>query len=380
MMRFYGYSVFYLFILSIVIFIPKKVSAQVGGMDAEFAGGGARALAMGGSFIALADDATATEFNPAGLWQLRTPEIAAQSIYTMRNNEYGIVRLNQGELDVFFEEEEDRYFVPSFLSFVYPTQNLTLGISEFTNVYFDRTRVDPVNEILPQSSKGQIYEQARNYTYGFTLARGITDNLTVGGTLRYNTFSFDLETDDPNENRSFDSGAFSANIGLILRVHPQIRLGCVYKSTQNLEGNYGEDHIDTKLPDTLGAGVAYLPNKWWRILLDVDHIWWSKFEPNPDDYFEKENVWRYHLGAEWYVGKIKETGIFLRGGYFYEDSNAFKYTGTNPLTKKLSSNRDPINHYTVGLGLARQQYQLDLGCDFADDSSVDFIASMVCYF
>ena len=57
-------------------------AAQLGGMNAEFAGAGARALAMGGAFIALADDATAAESNPAGLWKLRRPELAMQMVYS----------------------------------------------------------------------------------------------------------------------------------------------------------------------------------------------------------------------------------------------------------------------------------------------------------
>jgi long-subunit fatty acid transport protein len=39
-------------------------------------GSGARAMGMGGSFISIADDATAASWNPAGLIQLRKPEIA----------------------------------------------------------------------------------------------------------------------------------------------------------------------------------------------------------------------------------------------------------------------------------------------------------------
>jgi len=39
-------------------------------------GSGARALGMGGAFIAIADDATAASWNPAGLFQLKKPEIS----------------------------------------------------------------------------------------------------------------------------------------------------------------------------------------------------------------------------------------------------------------------------------------------------------------
>src|SRR5512135_2157109 len=40
-------------------------------------GAGARASGMGGAFIAVADDGTASSFNPAGLAQLRRSELAA---------------------------------------------------------------------------------------------------------------------------------------------------------------------------------------------------------------------------------------------------------------------------------------------------------------
>src|SRR3979411_1754818 len=39
-------------------------------------GAGARGLGMGGAFIAVADDGTASSFNPAGLAQLRRTELA----------------------------------------------------------------------------------------------------------------------------------------------------------------------------------------------------------------------------------------------------------------------------------------------------------------
>src|SRR5438477_7018998 len=40
-------------------------------------GSGARALGMGGAFLARADDATAASWNPAGLSYLRLPELSA---------------------------------------------------------------------------------------------------------------------------------------------------------------------------------------------------------------------------------------------------------------------------------------------------------------
>jgi len=50
-------------------------------------GSGARALGMGGAFIAIADDATAASWNPGGLIQLETPEISVVGTYFNRTED-----------------------------------------------------------------------------------------------------------------------------------------------------------------------------------------------------------------------------------------------------------------------------------------------------
>jgi long-chain fatty acid transport protein len=51
-------------------------------------GSGARALGMGGAFIAIADDATAAAWNPAGLIQLELPEISVVGAWAQKNNDF----------------------------------------------------------------------------------------------------------------------------------------------------------------------------------------------------------------------------------------------------------------------------------------------------
>ncbi|MCD6353392.1 MAG: hypothetical protein J7M06_04190, partial [Proteobacteria bacterium] len=53
------------------IFSSIKISSTLNPV-----GSGARAMGMGGAFIAVADDATAASWNPAGLIQLETPEVS----------------------------------------------------------------------------------------------------------------------------------------------------------------------------------------------------------------------------------------------------------------------------------------------------------------
>ncbi|MGA6924948.1 MAG: outer membrane protein transport protein, partial [Desulfosarcina sp.] len=51
-------------------------------------GSGARAMGMGGTFIAIADDATAASWNPAGLVQLERPEVSIVGDYYWRTESY----------------------------------------------------------------------------------------------------------------------------------------------------------------------------------------------------------------------------------------------------------------------------------------------------
>src|SRR4029453_506818 len=56
------------------------------GFQFNFNNPGARALGMGGAFVAVADDATAVVANPAGLTLLQRPEISAQYKHTRLRN------------------------------------------------------------------------------------------------------------------------------------------------------------------------------------------------------------------------------------------------------------------------------------------------------
>lgn len=356
------------------------VWAQIGGMNAEFAGGGARALAMGGAFIALADDATAVEFNPAGLWQLRRPEFAIQGIYTRDKHEDLLLGTSIEQGTVLFRDNEDVYWIPSFASLVWPTQHIVIGISEFTNILYEREYCDLARDpVTGGIGKVRIGERAENYAFGLTAAsRLISEQLSVGATLRYNVFRYEYDDGTSGGKETFSDESPSFNLGLRWEAHRYFSVGAVYKSTQKLEGHFGGREVDTELPDTLGFGCALVPSDDWRVLFDVDRIEWSKFDGDPSDPIERDDVWRYHFGTEWCAGAWGDTGVFLRGGYLYEESNALR--SDDPFLRDFFTGLDPVDHYTFGVGFARPRYQVDLGVDLTEDKGQDYIASLVWYF
>ena len=91
--RFFNFT-FVLSILSTLCFSSAAVLAQpapdkvISTSSPNPVGSGARAIGMGGAFIAVADDATAASWNPAGLTQLKKPEISFALSYFRRRDDF----------------------------------------------------------------------------------------------------------------------------------------------------------------------------------------------------------------------------------------------------------------------------------------------------
>jgi long-subunit fatty acid transport protein len=107
------------------------------GIQFDFSLPGARSLAMGGAFVALADDATAAYSNPAGLVILSRPELSAEGrgwnfLTSMPSygHAFGPPR-NEGADNVAGLVDQDftsRARGPAFLSFVYPAERFSFAV------------------------------------------------------------------------------------------------------------------------------------------------------------------------------------------------------------------------------------------------------------
>jgi hypothetical protein len=103
--RFFVHSYIKRILLGLLIFIPCTAmyagSFGVGKYAGEFIsiGVGARALGMGGAYVAMANDVTAGYWNPAGLSRIMYPEIALmhdERFGSLINYDYGAVAIPYG--------------------------------------------------------------------------------------------------------------------------------------------------------------------------------------------------------------------------------------------------------------------------------------------
>jgi len=117
---------------------------------------GARAIALGGAFIGLADDATAVESNPAGLTTLAAPEISNEFQYLTYTINQMYENLSD-ETDITRKEFEDSVLSPSFASIVYPYKRFVFSLYRQELVHYKmsyRTNTEPI--IIRGSDNFQI--------------------------------------------------------------------------------------------------------------------------------------------------------------------------------------------------------------------------------
>lgn len=173
------------------------------GIQFDFALPGARSVGMAGAFVAIADDATASQANPAGLTTLTRPEVSIEgrgwnffSSYIPRGHAYGsptnigvdtIAGLPQGEI-------RDTTGALSFLSFVAPVGQWAIaGHRHHFSNFKNHTRTEgPFIEYpdgaIRRTNPGLGEIELDIVNYGASVARRFGEKFSIGGTLTYSRF------------------------------------------------------------------------------------------------------------------------------------------------------------------------------------------------
>ncbi len=147
-------------------------------------GSGARALGMGGTFIGIADDATAASWNPAGLIQLEKPEVSIVSAGFRMSEQFSSDLLpeiaNTGEAD----DNNINYFSATYPFYFH--RNMVVSIN-YQRLYelkrgfsFIRDFSDAELDLIEETSFSQ---EGYMGALGFAGAVEITPSLSLGATL-----------------------------------------------------------------------------------------------------------------------------------------------------------------------------------------------------
>lgn len=241
-----------------LIFIIISLSAR---LFAAFKdnGWGARPSGMGGAFTAVADDANAPLYNPAGIMQLKSPEgsFMYSRLYT------GLDGVNLGL---------------NYLAYVHPTATIgSFGINWANFVASDLYREDTVT-LSYAHSLNDFYEELEN-------------EYLVGANIKYlrNSFTLDERSRvDPVFSGGKSADAYALDLGFMVNFYEE-SLGFSIK-------NINEPDVGLRTREVVHreyrAGFAYFIGNFWKIeeaLAAVDGSF-------------RNDIFEYHIGWEnWFA-------------------------------------------------------------------------------
>ncbi|MFH1039108.1 MAG: outer membrane protein transport protein [PVC group bacterium] len=402
-------------LLIVIVFAAGAAVLLTPGLYAgayEWGGLGSRAAAMGGAFIGLADDWTASYWNPGGLAQLGgngvgidllSPHVTIRGSNSFANlppspgtyERYKYTKdvfINYSGLEPYsFSKTSTNYhfYQPQGAGCYVTLPEFTLGIAVYSPMGYYSDWEDTV-----PYGMGSIY--AKNFQQliivetQFTIAREIVDGLYAGAgaALIYDRLERKSDKDVQNSgildyHYDFDikDDGFGAEgmFGLLYQISDMISLGGVYRtgSTVKMTGKasssltfmgLSEDTHNTykfRHPPTWGIGVAVKPIvDRLTLTADFQQSLWSFYRTNVqynqdgvllqsssyDEDWHDSN--RYRIGGEY---MLKPTWA-LRAGYFFDES---------PLPAKAVSLAHIAdvdrNNFTFGTGFeVARDFSLDL--------------------
>jgi len=212
--------IFAIITFSVLLYSMPQVAwcKASGGQPGAFLswGAGARSLGMGKAFVSIADDASATYWNPAGLAQIDRKEITALHAILWADTMY------------------------DFISYVHPITGMGTVGGSITRLYSGKFDGRDENNISTHEFSDS--QTALGASYG----KQIVDVLALGASIKYVTHNLD---DHKNGNFTFDIGAMYKS--------PMVEHLQVGLNLRNLMGLRTGADTEDKLPLTLRFGFNY---------------------------------------------------------------------------------------------------------------------------
>jgi len=413
-------------LLLVGLLAPAAVSAQqpIIPLQLSFSDPGARSMGFGGAFVALADDATAAFANPAGLAQLLKPEVSIEGRHWSYSTPYTIGGRAEGlpsgnGIDTIVglrtSTSEDDLAGISFLSLAYPLGNWSLAIFRHENANLEfSSETQGLFFAGTDCCQDRFFDQRATseldfVSYGFSAAYRMNDAFDVGLGVVYHDaeiesnvaqFLWDADTLQsffgPNsylterwlisQRTSVHDTDWTLTGGILWKLSKSWSIGAVYRQGLETIIEYevrAGEAVDfgvppgevfgrasggpIEFPDIYGLGLAYRdPDGRLTVTFQWDRVEYSDIPHSLGlDDQTIDDADELHLGAE-YVFLGSTPVIAVRLGAWLDPDHQMRATIDEPFIRALMPRGDDEVHFAAGLGVAMQQFQIDLAIDFAD--------------
>jgi long-chain fatty acid transport protein len=346
-------------------------------------GVGSKAIAMGGAFTGLADDASAIFWNPAGLTQIKDT-----TLYVFETN---LIPTGSYKFDMAMIDTQTKSSVYPSGAFAYLkpiNERMVIGLSFYvpagTGAKWD-------GEDLKNLTSGIVYKWKSFMAIGTiapVFAYKVNDKFSVGITLNINYGMLGINRPGYGQyEESLHGLAFGATFGLHYKASEKFSLGLTVRTPSKVKfngtskmanaANIGlatevDAERETTWPLWGSFGIAFKPVDKLTLTFDAQYTNWKQIDtigityddanwqamrqhPQLKAAFENDFVLNWEDKIQWRFGmqyQLKEC-LFLRAGYYYDPSPSPVDT-LNILLPEIT-----YNVATLGIGFKKNKISLD---------------------
>ena len=365
---------------------------------------GARANAMGGAFIGVADDATSSFSNPAGLAFLN--ETAVTLEYRRRELEARTGDI-VGRFNTRFSQAATTLDEVAFFSINFRLKNWYFGVFQYDYLNESQDRNFQSRSLAGAEQRREIRAiqlDLEGVTQGIGLARrlgnvklGLTvNNFNLRGLTSHSRFSivtsglqepqtglFTSSIDDDDQAWGYSLGFLHEpgtrfSWGVVWRDNPKLRLQeDILEEVNEQPVTIDKVNVPFVVPDVVGLGTRYKLRPGFQLLLDWQKIFYSQIiedgfviveSPNGDtkEAYNIEDSDNFHFGVEWLLGRGENVWA-LRAGYWRNPVHAVTYDGDDLsiLDRFAGTGLTDEDHYTLGVGwVFRNRFEVDISANY----------------
>ena len=341
-----------MFKLSIISILVMSLLSILPANGINLNGVGSKAISMGGAFIGLADDYSAVFWNPAGLAQMKAPNLSIYGAGLMPSGSYSL-----GMLGIMAETESKTY-LSGAVAYYHPlSEKLVVGIAAYVPSGLGATYTGSDLQNFLQPPAALEWESYLGViTVSPVIAYKVSDQLSVGLTLNFNYGLLNIKKPGIGQYSEELSGTgFGATLGVMFKPTENLSFGATFKLPTKIKlsgdaemagaallglATSSEAEREATWPLWFGVGVAWNATDKLTICVDAQYTNWQKFDEIPITYdaswemakqipvygagfqnafdLQWEDAVQIRFGAQYQVSE----SLALRAGYYSDPTVA----------------------------------------------------------
>lgn len=249
---------------------------------------GTRATGMGNAFTAVADDASAAWYNPAGLAFVEGKNLMLGSdVIIVPSTDFVSNANNPFGSGIPASSASKTFFVPHvYFSYTNPDSKLSASLG--ANSPFGLETDWPITTPFATSA---TFSRINMVNLNANVTFRVSDRLAIAGGVDYAS-AYNVDLNNTVQDMSGDGDGWGGNAALFYK-GDNFNLGVSYRSRISVDvdgtaiggpflggfaGQTAAVSTNVTLPDQINAGLAWMPNDAWTLSFDVDWVNWKTFD------------------------------------------------------------------------------------------------------